>query len=292
MTTRSSTVLQAAAAGLAADPGPVVGALLERPEAAAYAQQLRDAGELPEEVLSTLIEILAGPLQRPSKLSLYESWERVRELGQRSAAGGTVLEELLEVVGAVREEVLAGLAQRGLPEPLLRQAGSRLEETVEKVAAALTRGYLDDIDQRYQAEHRELMALINLAQALNSSLEVQAVAEAGLLQILRVMRLQAGAVWMRQDGELRLLKSASLAPQHEPEEELEDELEMRALVEKGSPLVASALQASVPIQDRAQSELKSRAAWSVAASSLRSKGELLGVMAVATRQPRVFSQPE
>ncbi|HLQ62570.1 MAG TPA: sensor domain-containing diguanylate cyclase, partial [Candidatus Acidoferrales bacterium] len=90
----------------------------------------------------------------------------------------------------------------------------------------------------------------------------------------------------------RLLKSAGLAPEHQPEEELEDELEMRALVERGSRLVATALQASAPIQDRTQSELKSRAAWSVAASSLRSKGELLGVMAVATRQPRVFSQPE
>src|SRR5260370_566717 len=107
------------------------------------------------------------------------------------------------------------------------------------------------------------------------SLGVAEIAEVGLRETLKVLRLQAGAVWTREGARLMLAKTLGLQPGEEEEFESGRSGARVRVVEIASGAAESRV-------DRITGE------WSAIRAELRTKGVLLGAMTVATRLPRTF----
>src|SRR5260370_5039198 len=160
-------------------------------------------------------------------------------------------------------------------EEVLRLAQSRLGDVVGHLNASFIRGYLDFSEARHHARQTELHALYHIASALGRSRDVTEIAEVGLRETLKVLRLQAGAVWTREGAHLLLAKTLGLQPGEEEEFE------------------SGRLGARVRVVEIASGPAESRVdritgEWSAIRAELRTKGVLLGAMTVATRLPRTF----
>jgi diguanylate cyclase (GGDEF)-like protein len=158
---------------------------------------------------------------------------------------------------------------------VLLLAQSRLGDVVEHLNSSFIRGYLDYTEARHRASQSELHGLYQIASALGRSLDRVEIAEVGLRETLKVLRLQAGAVWTREGARLTLAKTVGL--QAGEEEEFE----------------SGRLGARVRVVEIASGQAESRVdritgEWSAIRAELRTKGMLLGAMTVATRLPRTF----
>jgi diguanylate cyclase (GGDEF)-like protein len=108
---------------------------------------------------------------------------------------------------------------------------------------------------------------------------VTEIAEVGLRETLQVLRLQAGAVWVREGARLKLAKTLGMQPGEEEE-----------FTESGrSRLVKVVEVASGPAESRVD---RITGEWSAIRAELRTKGVLLGAMTVATRLPRTFESSD
>ncbi len=65
---------------------------------------------------------------------------------------------------------------------------------------------------RYQRQHRQLMALNAISEALNRSLDLKSLLQHALERILDVMQLDAGDVRLIQDGQLVLQVARNVSP--------------------------------------------------------------------------------
>src|SRR3989449_488914 len=171
-------------------------------------------------------------------------------------------------------QVVAESVRTLQPEVLLL-AQSRLGDVVEHLNSSFIRGYLDYTEARHRARQSELHGLYHIASALGRSLDVAEIAEVGLRETLKVLRLQAGAVWTREGARLALAKTLGLQPGEEEEFE------------------SGRLGARVRVVEVASGPAESRVdritgEWSAIRAELRTKGVLLGAMTVATRLPRTF----
>jgi diguanylate cyclase (GGDEF)-like protein len=154
-------------------------------------------------------------------------------------------------------------------------AQSRLGDVVEHLNSSFIRGYLDFTEARHRARQSELHGLYHIASALGRSLDVTEIAEVGLRETLKVLRLQAGALWTREGARLLLAKTLGLQPGEEEEFESGRSGARVRVVEIASGPAESRV-------DRITGE------WSAIRAELRTKGVLLGAMTVATRLPRTF----
>ena len=105
------------------------------------------------------------------------------------------------------------------------------------------------------------------------------IAEVGLRETLKVLALQAGAVWVREGARLKLAKTIGMQPGEEEE-----------FSESGrSGLVKVVEVSSGPAESRVD---RITGEWSAIRAELRTKGVLLGAMTVATRLPRTFESSD
>ncbi len=283
MTERASDLLNELAVRLSADPrdsGQVVAESVRTLEPELLKAQ-QDGSSIDELVRTSagFLEILFRSLRADSRVPWQQYYTLAREASRRYAEKGIPLESVMEGLAVFRRSVLARVTEEIMgnehAEEVLLLAQSRLGDVVEHLNSSFIRGYLDFTEARHHARQTELHALYHIASALGRSLDVAEIAEVGLRETLKVLRLQAGAVWTREGARLILAKTLGLQPGEEEEFE------------------SGRLGARVRVVEIASGPAESRVdritgEWSAIRAELRTKGVLLGAMTVATRLPRTF----
>src|ERR1700694_3993177 len=229
------------------------------------------------------LEILFRSLRPDSKVPWNEYYTVAREASRRYAEKGVPLESLMEGLAVFRRSVVARvtdeLGESEYADEVLLLAQSRLGDVIEHLNSSFIRGYLDYTETRHRARQTELHGLYHIASALGRSLDVTEIAEVGLRETLKVLGLQAGAVWVRDGARLKLAKTIGMQPGEEEE-----------FSETGrSGLVKVVEVSSGPAESRVD---RIAGEWSAIRAELRTKGMLLGAMTVATRLPRTFESSD
>ena len=229
------------------------------------------------------LEILYRSLRPDSRVPWHEYYAVAREASRRYAEKGVPLESLMEGLAVFRRSVIARVTEElggsEYADEVLLLAQSRLGDVIEHLNSNFIRGYLDYTETRHRARQTELHGLYHIASALGRSLDVTEIAEVGLRETLKVLGLQAGAVWVRDGARLKLAKTIGLQPGEEEE-----------FSESGrSGLVKVVEVSSGPAESRVD---RIAGEWSAIRAELRTKGVLLGAMTVATRLPRTFESSD
>ncbi len=283
MTERASDLLTGLADELSADSrdsGQVVAESVRSLEPELLRMQ-KDGGSIDELVRTSVgfLEILYRSLRADSRVPWQQYYSLAREAAKRYAARGIPLDSVMEGLAVFRRSVIARVTEEmagdELADEVLLLAQSRLGDVVEHLNSSFIRGYLDYTEERYSAGQVELQGLYQIASALGRSLDVAEIAEVGLRETLKVLKLQAGAVWTRVGAGLVLAKTWGLQPGEEEEFESGRAGARVRVVE----VAAGSAESRV---DRITGE------WSAIRAELRTKGVLLGAMTVATRLPRTF----
>jgi len=231
----------------------------------------------------TFLEVLFRSLRSDSKVPWNEYYTIAREASRRYAEKGVPLESLMEGLNVFRRSVMARVNEEVGSTPyadeVLLLAQSRVGDVIEHLNSSFIRGYLDYTETRHRARQSELHGLYTIASALGRSLDVAEIAEVGLRETLKVLALQAGAVWIREGARLKLAKTIGMQPGEEEEFSESGRSGLVKVVEISSGRAESRV-------DRIAGE------WSAIRAELRTKGVLLGAMTVATRLPRTFESSD
>src|SRR5438477_8005146 len=225
------------------------------------------------------LQALFRSLRLDSKLPWPEYYTQARAYARRYAEKGVPLESLIEGLAVFRRTVAAQVNEEVGESPyayeVLLLAQSRLGDIVEHMNSSFIRGYLDFTESKHRARQSELHGLYHIASALGRSLDVNEIAEVGLRETLKVLGLQAGAVWVREGARLKLAKTIGMQQGEEEEFSETGRSGLSRVVEISSGPAESRV-------DRITGE------WNAIRAELRTKGVLLGAMTVATRLPRTF----
>src|ERR1700737_88995 len=229
------------------------------------------------------LEVLFRSLRPDSKVPWHEYYTAAREFSQRYAEKGVPLESLMEGLAVFRRSVIARVTEEmggsEYADEVLLLAQSRLGDVIEHLNSSFIRGYLDYTETRPRARQTELHGRYHSASALGRSLDVTEIAEVGLRETLKVLGLQAGAVWVRDGARLKLAQTIGMQPGEEEEFSETGRSGLMRVVEVSSGPAESRV-------DRIAGE------WSAIRAELRTKGVLLGAMTVATRLPRTFESSD
>ena len=231
----------------------------------------------------SFLRALFRSLRPDSKLPWPEYYTQAREYARRYAEKGVPLESLMEGLAIFRRTVVARvtdeLGESPYADEVLLLAQSRLGDVIEHLNSMFIRGYLDWTESKYSARQSELRGLYHIASALGRSLDVSEIAEVGLRETLKVLGLQAGAVWVRDGARLKLAKTIGMQPGEEDE-----------FSDSGRSGLMRVLEVSTgPAESRVD---RIAGEWSAIRAELRTKGVLLGAMTVATRLPRTFESSD
>src|SRR5436190_8773030 len=229
------------------------------------------------------LQALFRSLRLDSKVPWPEYYTQAREFARRYAEKGVPLESLMEGLAVFRRTVVArvieALGESPYADEVMLLAQSRLGDVIEHLNSSFIRGYLDYTESKHRARQTELHGLYHIASALGRSLDVNEIAEVGLRETLKVLGLQAGAVWVREGARLKLAKTIGMQPGEEEEFSETGRSGLSRVVEVSSGSAESRV-------DRIAGE------WSAIRAELRTKGVLLGAMTVATRLPRTFESSD
>jgi diguanylate cyclase (GGDEF)-like protein len=229
------------------------------------------------------LRVLFRSLKPDAKLPLNEYYTVARTEARRYAEKGVPLDSLIEGLNVFRRSVLARVTEQvhgnEYADEVLLLAQSRLGDVIEHLNSNFIHGYLDYTEIRHRARQSELHGLYHIASALGRSLDVTEIAEVGLRETLKVLGLQAGAVWIREGARLTLAKTIGMQPGEEEEFSETSRSGMLRVVEVSSGPAESRV-------DRIAGQ------WSAIRAELRTKGVLLGAMTVATRLPRTFESSD
>ena len=232
---------------------------------------------------TAFLRALFQSLRPDSKLPWHEYYTQAREFARRYAEKGVPLESVMEGLAVFRRTVIARITDEvgasDYSDEVLLLAQSRLGAVVEQLNSSFIRGYLDFTESKHRARQTELHGLYHIASALGRSLDVNEIAEVGLRETLKVLGLQAGAVWIREGARLRLAKTIGMQPGEEEEFSESGRSGATRVVEVSSGPAESRV-------DRIAGE------WLAIRAELRTKGVLLGAMTVATRSPRTFESSD
>jgi diguanylate cyclase (GGDEF)-like protein len=286
MTERASDLLRELADRLSADAGE--SGLLAAESVRSLAPEIlksQKGGSVDELVRTSVkfLELLFQSLHADSNIPWMEYYGIAREASRRYAEKGIPLEALMEGLSVFRRSVVARVSEEvagsEYSSEVIGLAQARMDDVIEHLNSNFIRGYLDYTEARYSARQSELNGLYHIASALGRSLDVTEIAEVGLRETLQVLRLQAGAVWVREGARLKLAKTLGMQPGEEEE-----------FTESGrSRLVKVVEVASGPAESRVD---RITGEWSAIRAELRTKGVLLGAMTVATRLPRTFESSD
>jgi diguanylate cyclase (GGDEF)-like protein len=286
MTERASELLSELATRLSADAGE--SGLVAAESVRSLAPEILKAqknGTVDELVRISVkfLELLFRSLHADSHVPWVEYYGIAREASRRYAEKGIPLEALMEALSVFRRSVLARVTEEVADAEhsgeVVRLAESRVGDVIEHLNSSFIRGYLDYTEARHRARQSELHGLYHIASALGRSLDVTEIAEVGLRETLQVLRLQAGAVWVREGARLKLAKTLGMQPGEEEEFTESGRSRLVKVVEIASGAAESRV-------DRITGE------WSAIRAELRTKGVLLGAMTVATRLPRTFESSD
>jgi diguanylate cyclase (GGDEF)-like protein len=226
-----------------------------------------------------MLQALFASLRLDTKIPWPEHYTAARELARRYAERGVPLESLIEGLNVFRRAVVTRVTEEVGDSPyadeVMLLAQSRVGDVIEHLNSSFIRGYLDFTETKHRARQTELHGLYHIASALGRSLDVNEIAEVGLRETLKVLGLQAGAVWIREGARLRLAKTIGMQPGEEEEFSVSGLSGTTRVVEISSGPAESRV-------DRIAGE------WLAIRAELRTKGVLLGAMTVATRSPRTF----
>jgi diguanylate cyclase (GGDEF)-like protein len=226
-----------------------------------------------------MLQALFASLRHDAKIPWPEHYSSARELARRYAERGVPLESLIEGLNVFRRAVVARVTETvgdsAYADEVMLLAQSRVGDVIEHLNSSFIRGYLDFTEGKHRARQTELHGLYHIASALGRSLDVNEIAEVGLRETLKVLGLQAGAVWIREGARLRLAKTIGMQPGEEEEFSESGRTGATRVVEIASGPAESRV-------DRIAGE------WLAIRAELRTKGVLLGAMTVATRSPRTF----
>ena len=287
MTERASDLLGELADRLSADSresGQVVAESVRTLEPELLKMQ-KDGGSIDDLVDTSVgfLEILFRSLRADSRVPWQQYYTLAREASRRYAEKGIPLESVMEGLAVFRRSVMARvteeLAGHEFSDEVLLLAQSRLGDVIEHLNSMFIRGYLDWTESKYSARQSELRGLYHIASALGRSLDVSEIAEVGLRETLKVLGLQAGAVWVREGARLKLAKTIGMQPGEEDE-----------FSDTGRSGLMRVLEVSTgPAESRVD---RIAGEWSAIRAELRTKGVLLGAMTVATRLPRTFESSD
>lgn len=231
----------------------------------------------------SFLGLLFRSLRPDARVPWSEYYTVAREASSRYAEKGVPLESLMEGLAVFRRSVVARVTEEiggnEYADEVLLLAQSRLGDVIEHLNSSFIRGYLDYTETRHRARQTELHGLYHIASALGRSLDVTEIAEVGLRETLKVLGLQAGAVWVREGARLKLAKTIGMQPGEEEEFSESGRSGLVKVVEVSSGRAESRV-------DRIAGE------WSAIRAELRTKGVLLGAMTVATRLPRTFESSD
>jgi diguanylate cyclase (GGDEF)-like protein len=282
MTERASDLLSELSDRLTADMGDssVVASEAVRAIVPEVADTRPDnLSDQPIQTSAAFMQVLFRSLRIDSNVPWSEYYLLAREASRRYAEKGIPLESLMEAMAIFRRTVIArvteGVGKSPYADEVVLLAQSRLGDVIEHLNSSFIRGYLDFTEARHQARQTELHGLYHIASALGRSLDVTEIAEVGLTETLRVLRLQSGAVWIREGARLKLARTLGMEPGQEVE---------FAVTGRPGPLKVMEISTG-PAESRVD---RIAGEWSAIRAELRTKGMLLGAMTVATRLPRSF----
>src|SRR6266850_3990119 len=285
MTERASELLSELAERLPADAGE--SGLVAAESVRSLAPEIlksQKGGSVDELVRTSVkfLELLFRSLRPDSRIPWIEYYAIAREASRRYAERGIPLEALMEGLSIFRRTVIARVTTEVAgdehADEVIRLAQGRVGDVIEHLNSSFIRGYLDYTEARHRARQSELHGLYHIASALGRSLDVNEIAEVGLRETLKVLGLQAGAVWVRDGARLKLAKTISMQPGEEDE-----------FSESGRGHVKVVEVSSGPAESRVD---RIAGEWSAIRAELRTKGVLLGAMTVATRLPRTFESSD
>jgi diguanylate cyclase (GGDEF)-like protein len=248
----------------------------------AYLQALVENGDEPVEYARGTCILIIGSITQRDLVKLQAPAIRAR--ARQRAIQGFPLETLLAVLSMQKRVVERELEHLAKATPKAAEAlliaERRLDRTIENLTLNVSLGYLDAVNERSRQQHSELEALMEVARAVNRSLEPSEVAQAGLQATMRGLSLDVGGVWL-------LAEEAPLALAYTIGLTWEEDRRLR-LARGSARLVERAAQAIFPVV--AQGPVTGFR--STVGISLRSRGELVGVMVVASRRSRMFSEAD
>jgi diguanylate cyclase (GGDEF)-like protein len=286
MTERASDLLSDLADRLSADTGESDLVAAESIRAIAPAVLKAQKDDSVDELIRTsvsFLEVLFRSLHTDSHVPWLEYYGLAREASRRYAEKGIPLESLMDGLAVFRRSVIARVSEEvsgsTYADEVILLAQGRLGDVVEHLNSSFIRGYLDYTEAKHRARQTELHGLYHIASALGRSLDVTEIAEVGLRETLKVLRLQAGAVWVREGARLKLAKTLGMQPGEEEEFSASGRSRLMKVVEV----------ASGPAESRVD---RITGQWSAIRAELRTKGVLLGAMTVATRLPRTFESSD
>ena len=223
--------------------------------------------------------------------------ELLRSAAAVRAAGGIPLEALMEAYSIGREvafgAALAEATRRGVDDEEINKVTLQLTRFMEKATLSVTQAYLEQTSSAYEAEQRQLEALLDLSKAINRSLELTEVVGVGLERTLRSLRVEWGGLWLVDDelGLLRLYQEQKEPSWTEARGVTEDLVEVPVdgsalgrLARAGEDLVLSGSE----LPDRAR-EVGCRMVRIV---PLRHRGRPLGLLGIASRSREHLPEPE
>jgi diguanylate cyclase (GGDEF)-like protein len=274
-------VLNALAIGLAADTSQSGKKALEvvRVRSPELLRLTEQTGEDLLESSVSFIDVLLLSLRSDVELPWSEFEQRARDQGRLRAAQGVPLEALIDVVSVYRRAALELIA---VPLELSRRrdeifalAQRRLEDVVERLTSCIANGYLDHLDAEHRARESELYGLAAIVTAMVRSLDPVESAEVALIESLTALRLDAGALWLRERAAYKLIHTVGLEADQ---------------VEDFRSLAGPRAKATVSANGRSESRVDGvvGGGWTALRAQLRAKGRTVGVMTVGTQMQRVF----
>jgi diguanylate cyclase (GGDEF)-like protein len=273
--------LNALAIGLAADTAESGKKALEVVRGRSP-ELLRMSEQTGEDLLAsstTFIEVLLKSLRSDVELPWSEFEQRARDQGRLRAAQGVPLDAVIDVVSIYRraaiELIAAPLEVSRRRDEILAIAQRRLEDVVERLTSRIAQGYLDHLDAEHRARESELYGLAAIVTAMVRSIDTVESAEIALIESLTALRLNSGAVWLRERASYKLIHTVGLDGDQ---------------IEDFRTHAGPRAKATVSANGRSESRVDRVAGggWTALRSQLRVKGRTVGVMTVGTQIERVF----
>jgi diguanylate cyclase (GGDEF)-like protein len=238
--------------------------------------------ETGEDLIATsvdFIDVLLLSLRSDVELPWSDYDRRTQEYGRLMAAQRVPLETLIDTLNVYRRAIIELITQpiegTSRRDEIFAIAHSRLDDVVERLTACVVRGYLEYLDTEHRARESELHGLAAIVTSMGRSLDAAETAALALVETLTVLRLSAGAIWLRERATFKLIQSSGLDPQ-----------DIEQFTREAGPHVKAAVTAmgsSESIVDRGLA-----GDWNALRAQLRVNGRVVGVMTVSTRVPRVY----
>ena len=254
-----------------------------------YLRQLDIHGQTPIAIaraaIAEIVDVVAT-IGRPLPRHIAKD---ASDLGRRRAQEGFPLESLLDADAVYREVVLRHVEMAVAEDPNAEETVSlverRLDSHREQIILGVTRGYVAGHTEVFAREHRELAALMSIMWSVTRSLDASEIALAAVEETIRAMKLDQGALWLRdRSGRLVLLTAVGMSPDERAT--IGPEIEARGQV-------LEALEADLPVQGFITPTRRIfKGVRSVVTCALRAKADTIGVMSVGCIGEREFTEHE